>query len=541
MPPPRDPIELLLRQAVLLQRLANGIVRDSDGVIRTLFEEIAAAMAKLDPTAVAPRYRRDRLDRLLAQVAALATDVVEGDWRKEVRTSLAGVGKQQGDAAVMLLRVTLGSEATHTPAPGPTVNMMKAVLDRDPFQGETLSGWAENQAVGVVRRVRQQIQLGMAQEEGIGDLLARVAGGKHMTLGPLPGVVEASRRDAEAVVRTAVTFVANRAAEATYSANDDVTSEYEYVATLDSRTTLRCASLDGRRFRYDDASAPRPPQHFNCRSIIAPQIDWKALGIEPPDDGTRAARDPETGKTEQVPAGQKYESWLKAQPASVQDEILGPGRGKLFRDGKVSLSDLVKSDGTVVRLADLPGGGLRDLGASGGDVPLGQARQRILPEVRAGEKSIVGKRWEYARAWQPATGEGVLFGADWKGRGGKLEYTSGKPGAINFSERDKAKLADAIVTHNHPSGATFSAADLQLAGEANMLEIRAVGSKNTYSALRPAGGWDTDALGKAVEGFTRDWEQLRRRGGANNAAAHALWKKYLGDIGVTYNVYLTPK
>jgi hypothetical protein len=33
------------------------------------------------------------------------------------------------------------------------------------------------------------------------------------------------------------------------------------------------------------------------------------------------------------PATQTYGPWLKKQPRGVQDEVLGPGRAKLFREG----------------------------------------------------------------------------------------------------------------------------------------------------------------------------------------------------------------
>jgi len=87
---------------------------------------------------------------------------------------------------------------------------------------------------------------------------------------------------------------------------------YRWVSVLDSRTTAICRSLDGRVF--DFGKGPRPPAHPGCRSTISPVINKK---------------DP-------APVRPSYYTWLKRQPASFQDEVLGKTRGKLFREGKIS-------------------------------------------------------------------------------------------------------------------------------------------------------------------------------------------------------------
>ena len=49
----------------------------------------------------------------------------------------------------------------------------------------------------------------------------------------------------------------------------------------------------------------------------------------------------------------KYREWLRGQPASVQDEVLGPRRGELYRKGKMDLKELVRTDGSVVTVEEL--------------------------------------------------------------------------------------------------------------------------------------------------------------------------------------------
>jgi SPP1 gp7 family putative phage head morphogenesis protein len=161
------------------------------------------------------------------------------------------------------------------------------------------------------------------------------------------GVMETSTREARAIVRTAVTHVAAAAQLATLRENADVAPEYEIVATLDARTSDVCRAMDRRRFPVADLTAPRPPFHNACRSMVVPVVAWKALGLPEPPPGQRASA------SGPVPGDWTYEEWLRAQTAAVQRDVLGPGRAKLFAEGRISMRDLVRSDGKRVRLSEL--------------------------------------------------------------------------------------------------------------------------------------------------------------------------------------------
>lgn len=80
--------------------------------------------------------------------------------------------------------------------------------------------------------------------------------------------------------------------------------KYEIIATLDSHTSDICQELDGKVFNMSEfeAGVTAPPFHVRCRTTTAPYFDDEV-------DATRAARDPETGQTVQVPADMKYPEW----------------------------------------------------------------------------------------------------------------------------------------------------------------------------------------------------------------------------------------
>ena len=125
--------------------------------------------------------------------------------------------------------------------------------------------------------------------------------------------------------------VTNQAREELFKDNDDIVEGVKWVATLDSRTSLTCASLDGKVFPI--GKGIRPPAHPNCRStVVAILKDWKSLGLKNLSEGQRASING------QVPASTTYGEWLKRQPISVQHEVLGVTRTKLFNEGKLEIS-----------------------------------------------------------------------------------------------------------------------------------------------------------------------------------------------------------
>jgi SPP1 gp7 family putative phage head morphogenesis protein len=195
--------------------------------------------------------------------------------------------------------------------------------------------------VGQQRRLvqsafRRELRIGMTQGESLSELLIRIRGravGRGRYQG---GVMAISTRNASALIRTATNDIANKAAFETYKANPEIAQAYEWLATLDPRTCPECAGLDGKVWEYDDPKRRVPPAHFSCRCTILPVIDWKAIDLEEPANHRRT-----------------YPEWFQQQPAAVQDQILGPSRAKLVRDGKATFDDLVRRDGSMVTLEEL--------------------------------------------------------------------------------------------------------------------------------------------------------------------------------------------
>ena len=197
-------------------------------------------------------------------------------------------------------------------------------------QGESMSK--------IAKRLRGRLQFGANQE-----MTARaqsLAGGTGMKL---------ANNQVRTIVRTSVNQVRTMANQSVYAANQDITKKYEYVATLDTRTTALCGSLDGKKFRYGEG--PEPPQHFNCRSTTVPIIDDEDLRRRFPDTRPR-----EGGR---VPQDLSYPDWLRRNP-NKQTQALG-NKKRFFnylintknKSPRDALRQILRDDGTELSLTDL--------------------------------------------------------------------------------------------------------------------------------------------------------------------------------------------
>lgn len=378
-----DPIERLLRTLLDRERIANTLSAAHRATVRALFERIADIFRDIDPPgAQRSRYKRERTERALAEIQR-ELRAIAPELEKALRGELARVGRDMAVRARLSLVATLGTEAADlfTPEVGITQQRLRAILTTDPIRGRTLKEHTQTWSASQYNAVRDQIRLGMSAEETTEQITERVLGVKagfqsdttgrmRKTGGPgahaiyRGGVLSKAEREAEAIVRTAVTHVSNVGMMETFKANAEVVTGLRFVATLDSRTSVQCMSYDQVVWPLDSPDIQMPPLHVNCRSIIVPEIGWDALGLPEPPDGTRAARDMRTidddelgkrgrGQVEQIPSSVKAEEWLRAQRESVQDHMLGRRRAELFRRGEVSLRDLIRDDNTVIPLDEL--------------------------------------------------------------------------------------------------------------------------------------------------------------------------------------------
>jgi len=243
--------------------------------------------------------------------------------------------------------------------------------------GETVEkafrGIAARQQESLARHIRQGVLSGETNVQIARRLMGRLNFNEYAKEGTrafaLAGnqPLKLANNQIKTIVRTSINQVSNAASQSVYAANKDVAPEYEYVATLDSKTSSICQRLDGQKFGYD--KGPTPPQHFNCRSTTVPVVDYKKLGLTPPKETKLTTRPSETGR---VPQKVSYGDWLyeqrargannklkKYEPGEIQIQTLGFEKAKYFNrlaaksNGKDALRQVIRSDGSEMTLEDL--------------------------------------------------------------------------------------------------------------------------------------------------------------------------------------------
>jgi SPP1 gp7 family putative phage head morphogenesis protein len=335
--------------------LRNRIVRLLDKVEPELKAKLIARLERnkvlgWDPGPATTRRMRKTRD-LIKEIQKDTFD----DINKLITSDLLGIAA--GESVFVAGLMTAKLPVTWEPAL-PTGRQLRAIVFARPFQNKVLREWLSRFSAGDRSRMMDEIRQGLVFSETPTQIARRIFGTQAM--GGADGVREITRRGAQTLAQTATSAVSNASRQAVYNRNRSITPREVYVATLDSKTTPICRSLDGDV--YEVGVGPMPPIHMNCRSLRAPVVDGRKLGKRPATTATKKrleglkgpARRREVEKlTGRVPAETTYQEWLGKQKAGFQDEVLGPTRGKLFRKGELDLKGFVDNSGDQWTLRQL--------------------------------------------------------------------------------------------------------------------------------------------------------------------------------------------
>lgn len=146
------------------------------------------------------------------------------------------------------------------------------------------------------------------------------------------------QNDARRLVRTESAFFHNQMELLSYEEAD--IEKYIFVAVLDKRTSRICQEHDNQV--YDRAKAVPgvncPPMHPWCRSTTVAydeDADYSKL--------KRRARNPETGKTELVPADMTYKEWYSKYVAKDGEKVYNQGMEGMYRKKTIDQSKMSKA------------------------------------------------------------------------------------------------------------------------------------------------------------------------------------------------------
>ena len=340
-----------------LRRLYAGVAQRMIALLNRADAQITAQI-----TEALMRLERDsftvaRLDALLQSVRALnlqiytqVVDALQPDMRDLAKLETAAQAGALRAAIPAVVQIKF-------PVAGVSFEQVYAAALSRPFQGRLLRDWAANLEQSRMTQIRNTIRMGYTQGQTTADIIKTIRGTRALKYAD--GLLERPRRELAAVVQTALSHTAQTARQVMTDANADLVKATRWVSTLDSKTSPPCRLRDGLLYTPDTHKpightvpwGDGPGRlHFNCRSVSVPVLkSWRELGI-PIDDmppGTRASMDG------QLPADLTYAEWFAKQSAARQDDILGPARAQMYRDGKVSFDKFYSAKGQFLTLAQL--------------------------------------------------------------------------------------------------------------------------------------------------------------------------------------------
>jgi len=348
----------LIKEGLNLARYEAGLRRDVLKLLADLGDELGASLSGAGLDTPRTDWQRARLQKLLATVERKVSEVY-GQIEGLTTTELSGLVEVSADRIVTACNDAIGAKLLQ-PIQW-TEEQIQAIVSDTLIEGAPSAEWWTRQSADFTKAFTDQMRMGMMRGETVDQLRNRILPAVDLRK-VQPGsrsLIQTARRNAEALVRTSAITINNAAHQAAYDANADIMEGVEWVSTLDTRTCLSCASLDGKTWDMGE-SHPIPSLHWNCRCFLAPKTkSWEQLAREAGGDTRLAA------ELDKIPPGDRasmggpvsggttFEQWFKDQDEATQREILGPKKWEIWDRSGLTLNQMVSGDGRELTLAQL--------------------------------------------------------------------------------------------------------------------------------------------------------------------------------------------
>jgi SPP1 gp7 family putative phage head morphogenesis protein len=337
-------LDYSLHHQISLGRYSNSVVRDILALLNDADKEILAKILKRGEDGT---FTKARLDALLKELRAMTKETY-AQAHNEMQTAMLDFAGHEAaaTAAVLATQVAVNFNIVQ-----PTAEQLAAIASKTPItvgpdKKLLLEEIFDGLCAGKEENIRGAIRLGMVEGETVPEMVRRLQGSRASRY--TDGIFEKDRRNAEAIVRTVVNHTSNQAAQLTFQANSAVVKGWQFLATLDNRTTIICASLSGTKWLI--GQGPLPPRHVRCRSFQIPVLaTWKELGFDM-EEMPVSYRSSMNGP---VRSDISMDSWMRTQSKDDIRDMLGPTRAKLFIDGNLKVDRFADRAGVVYDLKEL--------------------------------------------------------------------------------------------------------------------------------------------------------------------------------------------
>jgi hypothetical protein len=337
-----------------------------------------------------------RLEALLRQTRATIATAYKR-ITKDQRNALAAVTRLEKQFFADTLNKHIGASVMTVAVDD---KYIKRVLDTTLIQGAPSADWWARQSKDLQTRFSDTIRAGVLAGETTDQLARRIRGTQKKNF--TDGIMPVTRAQANAIVRTSVQTIANRARRDAYEEQSDIMKGVQQRSTLDTRTTPICMAYSNNQWKMvtqgnsveyepiddalpfvnltrDGARHEGPPRHWQCRSTLVPvlrsweELSGKKIKVDGKEQSFRkrfeerlAARgfskeriatiraNTQASMNGQVSRDINFNTWLKTQSTARQIEALGAGRYRLWKEGKIkNLRELVDQYGRPLTLDEL--------------------------------------------------------------------------------------------------------------------------------------------------------------------------------------------
>lgn len=318
-----------ISRALILQRIANGLSRDVASQYQAIIDDIVKTIKSTD-SEITIRNMNALIKELKSKV----------ETNLPIYQDLNDLGIQEATWAATSINTAVGVDIVSRIAPA---KVIEKIVNASLMEGATIKSWFQSLDASMQVDLERAVKLGVSIGETTPQIAQRVQ-----------DKLLISKSQANTITRTAVATVSSQARDVTWESNDEIFKAWEWLAVLDGRTRKEHAQRDsglwefvthkglneiGKKFAFR-----RTPYGWNCRCILLPVLkDALSLGIE----STRASMDG------QVSSKINFEEWFSKKDKAFQEEYLGKGRYKLYKDGKITFSDLVNQSGRTLTIQEL--------------------------------------------------------------------------------------------------------------------------------------------------------------------------------------------
>ena len=325
-------LDLLIKRDLLLQRVGNGLSKDVASQYIKMIDEAINSLGKVDVSLI-------NMNKIIKEI----NSNIGLDYSK-VENSLNEVAITEAGYIPTAINGIVAVDIMNKTLPHSLVN--KIVRNSYLSDGNTIKEGFQKLDEKLQETFQNQIRLGVLNGDTTQTIINNLK----------PFMTDFKNNRVEALVKTALSTVVNNTRMETYKENEEIFKGYQHQSVLDSRTTFICAERDNKEWDLElkpighKLPFKLPCLHYRCRSIMLPITkSYKELGLDVEEIpiGTRSSLNG------QVPADTNFSQWFERQSADFKENYLGKGRYELYKDNKITLSDLVNQQGKTLTLEQL--------------------------------------------------------------------------------------------------------------------------------------------------------------------------------------------